>query len=221
MKNNKINILLVITTFLFLGSTIFFGLKVRTNKNVINNGKDYQLEMVSKDKINKESIVKEKEKIVKQVQDLFKELKDVSTKGVLTELSESKKELKDVIKPETLNKLYKYKPIDTKEYESMAWQSMLAVSSIGNKEINDWSELKDTEKVMVINAIALDTEKGRAVLPLGLISINLNGYFLDLEYIDGEWLYNPYSLITQLQIAESAYLNSVREETNTEENKTK
>lgn len=221
MKNKKINILLAITTLFFLSSTIFFGLKAKDNTTAANNEKGHQLEMTSKDKIKKESIVKEKEKIVKQVQDLFKELKDVSTKEVLTELSESKKELKDVIKPETLNKLYKYKPIDTKEYESMAWQSILAVSSIGNKELNDWSELKDTEKVMVINAIALDTEKGRAVLPLGLISINLNGYFLDLEYVDGEWLYNPYSLITQLQIAEAAYLNSVPEETKTEENKTK
>lgn len=134
------------------------------------------------------------------VTNLSKNIKEDELQKVMTDSSL----VLDKVPQEQRAKLFKYDSLDTEEYEKLAWQSLFAVSFIAEKNLNDWADITKDEEKIIVEAIPYSVDTKTLTVPLGLISLNLTGYSIDMvRQEDGSWKIHTQHLINQMQYVDS------------------
>lgn len=127
-------------------------------------------------------------------QESKRELKDR-----IAALDKEETDLKDVISEETMDKIYLQE-----EFESDKFNRRFVASALLTyyDVISRFNETGKIESVMdeesIDSLVYLDKKLMKAHIPMDLFTGESKGIAFEMQYIDGEWYYNPYTSMMSL-----------------------
>lgn len=203
MKKNKFNwqTLVILVLLVCLASASIFI--VNKEKEKISNIEPEKVYVDSKsekvlDNFNRESAVK-------SLQEIFVEIgkdvegKDRTPQERLAELDKEKTTLEDIISKETLDKLYLSEEFNDDEFNQRFLASSLLTYYQVISEITGNKEFKPVLNSEVFNdMIYFDSKLMVSQIPFDVFAGDNRGIAFEMQYLDGEWKFNPYSSMMAL-----------------------
>lgn len=114
---------------------------------------------------------------------------------------ENNYDIDDVLSKETLDKIYMSEEFSKDKFNrlftasTVLIQARLATENSNNEDI--YPAVSSYE-----DAVYLDSRVMNAFVPLDIFVGSSTGYAFEMQYIDGEWKLNPYSLIMSMKLSE-------------------
>ena len=207
MKSKSKIILIIIAVIVAVMAFVFLIISNVMKKPISQPiTENYRLEEISK-KTNSDSR-KTKEAAYEDLENIVKNLYDVATVENMESIANKDKDWKDIIPANLHDSIYYFDTFSGEEYESLTWQTLLAISYVIKKSENDWDIISKEDRDIIFSAFPMDKDKGITIIPLSLMSQNLMGYNIDLFYKDGKWKPMIHHLITQMQMMETSMEDS-------------
>lgn len=203
MKKNKFNwqtpVILILLVCL-VSATIFI---VNKEKEKISNIEPEKIYVDSKsdkvlDNFNRENAVKSLQEIFVAIgKDV--EGKDRTPEERLAELDKEKTKLEDIISKEVLDKLYLSEEFENDDFNQKFLASSLLTYHQVISEITKDKEFKPVLKTEVFDdMIYFDSKLMVSQIPFDVFAGDNRGIAFEMQYLDGEWKFNPYSSMMTL-----------------------
>ena len=112
-------------------------------------------------------------------------------------------DMDEVLTKETIDKIYLSEEFSTNQYNRQVTAStVIAFSVLVNQNVGG-EELNPVVKNFA-DAIYLDAQVMNAFVPLDVFVGASTGYSFEMQYVNGEWKLNPYSIIMSMKLSELA-----------------
>lgn len=198
-KKFSLQMLIIVILVITLISVTIFAINKETNK--ISNSEPVTVYVGKDDEVlenfSKEDAVQAmKDVLISIDKDIKGEKRTIEER--IKVMDEEDSDLKDVISQETIDKLYLEEEFEKDKFNRQFTASALLTFRKMSENIKDEDEDMSLVSDVLDELVYIDNKMMTAHIPADIFTGDNRGFAFQMEYIDGEWKFNPYTSMMAL-----------------------